>query len=356
MLTTMATIKDIATITNVSISTVSRVLNYDPNLAVTYETKRKIFETAEQLNYTKHIKKKKENKVSLTNIAVIQWLDSNEEIDDIYYMSIRIGVEKRAAELGYNVLKMTTEANGVPDDVEGILAIGKFDEKSVNKIAQLNKNVVFIGTNYPLNGFDTINGDFSQATEIALSHLISHGHKKIGFIGAEDEQNLFGYRKYKSPAIYTFRDYMKAHQLFNESYFFFENSFESNLQVGYDLMNKALNTLQDLPTAFFVVNDVIAIGCMNAIREHQLSVPQDISIISINDLSVSQFLTPALTTVKVFTEEMGEAGVNTLKERIEADQPISKRIILSTELIKRNTVKNLLKKRFIYLTIIHTKK
>lgn len=338
----MATIKDIANKANVSISTVSRVLNYDSTLSVGTETKRKIFETAEMLNYTKHIKKNRENKRSLVNIAIIQWLDSNEEIDDIYYMSIRIGVEKRAAELGYNILKMTTGINNIPDDIEGILAIGKFDETSVNKIAKLHKNVVFIGTNYPLNGFDTINGDFSQATEIALAHLIQQGHKKIGFIGAEDKKNLYGYRKYKSPAICTFIDYMQANNLFNEDLFFFESNFESNLQIGYKLMNQAIRTLNHLPTAFFVVNDVIALGCMNALREHNLTVPQDVSIISINDLSVSQFLTPALTTVKVFTEEMGEIGVNTLKERIEADHTISKRIVLSTELIIRDTVRNLL--------------
>ncbi|GEN55638.1 hypothetical protein GCM10012290_00370 [Halolactibacillus alkaliphilus] len=83
---------------------------------------------------------------------------------------------------------------------------------------------------------------------------------------------------------------------------------------------------------------------MNALRKHNLTVPQDDSIISIDDLYVPQFLTPALTTVKVFTEAIGEIDVNTLKERIEADHIISKRIVLSTELIIRDTVRNSLEK------------
>lgn len=338
----MTTIKDIAKKTNLSITTVSRVLNYDPTLSVTHATKQKVFETAEKLNYTKHINKKQKRNEHLTNIAIIQWLDLKEEIEDIYYMSIRIGVERRAAELGFNLLKMTTEENGLPDDIEGILAIGKFDQDAVDEIAKLNKNVVFIGTNYPLNGFDTINGDFSQASEIALSYLIKQGHKKIGFIGAEDEKNLHGYRAYKSPSIYTFIDYLSSRDLFDESLFFFENTSEPNIQVGYKLMKKALDTLQNnLPSAFFVVNDAMALGCLNALRENNITVPDDISLISINDLSVSQFLTPALTTVKVFTEEMGEVGINTLKERIEADNSIEKRIILGTKLIERDTVKKI---------------
>ncbi|MBU5593935.1 LacI family DNA-binding transcriptional regulator [Amphibacillus sp. MSJ-3] len=340
----MATIKDIAKKTNLSITTVSRVLSYDPSLSVTHETKQKVFETAEKLNYTKHIRKKQRRDEAITNIAIIQWLDAKEEIDDIYYMSIRIGVEKRAAELGLNLLKMTTIKNGLPNNIEGILAIGKFDQQSVDELTKLNKNVVFIGNNHPLNGFDTINGDFSQATEIALTHLIEKGHKRIGFIGAEDKKHLHGYRKYKSPAIYTFIDYLKSKNLFDESLFFFTNTSEPNTQVGYRLMNEALTTLSDnLPTAFFAVNDEIALGCLNALREHKLRVPDDVSIISINDLSISQFLTPALTTVKVYTEEMGELGINTLKERMESEgNPIAKRITLSTKLIERDTVKDII--------------
>jgi len=340
----MATIKDIAKETNLSMTTVSRVLSYDPNLSVTHETKRKIFETAERLNYTKHIRKKQERDRKIKNIAIIQWIDAKEKINDINYMSIRIGVEKRAAELGLNLLKMTTIKNGLPDNTEGILAIGKFDQQSVDELTQLNKNIVFIGNNHPLNGFDTINGDFSQAAEIALSHLIEKGHKRIGFIGAEDKKHLHGYRKYKSPAIYTFVDYLTSKDLFDASLFFFENTSDPNTQVGYRLMNEALTRLNgNLPTAFFVVNDEIALGCLNALREHNLRVPDDISIISINDLSLSQFLTPALTTVKVYTEEMGELGINTLKERMESDsEPIAKRIILGTKLIERATVKDII--------------
>lgn len=336
----MPTIKDIAQATNFSIATVSRVLNYDSSLSVTNETKQLIFETAEKLNYTKHITKKQKINDNQKNIAIIQWLDVNEEIDDIYYMSIRIGAEKKAYELGYNLIKTTTRKNGIPDDIDGILAIGKFSQAEVTSISEMHDNVVFIGTNYPLKNFDTINGDFSQAAEIALNYLREKGHQNIGFIGAENAENLHGYRPYKSPAIYTFIDYMKKYDLFDESQFFFRNSSESNVGLGYNLMNKALEKRnQHFPTAFFIVNDAMALGCMNALKEHGLSVPNDVSLISINDLSVSQFVTPALTTVKVYTEAMGEVGITTLKERIESNDNLSRRIILGTTLIERETVK-----------------
>ncbi len=337
----MATITDIAKEAHLSIATVSRVLNYDSTLSVTDETKRKVFEIAEKLNYTKYKDKLAKLNEGNRQIAIIQWLDSKEEIGDIYYMSIRIGAEKRATELGLNIVKASHLDNNFPTDIDGILAIGKFDQQTVQAITQLHKNVVFVGTNYPLDNFDTVNGDFAQAAEIALTHLRAQGHTRIGFIGAEEKENLYGFRHYKAPAINAFIDYMNYYKLLDESLFFFKNTSESNVQIGYDLMMQAIKKLRnDLPTAFFVCNDAMVLGCMNALKEQNLSVPEDISLISINDLSVSQFITPPLTTVKIFTEEMGEVGINTLNDRIEHD-PIARRIILSTKLIERGTVKKI---------------
>lgn len=338
----MTTIKDIAEKTDLSIATVSRVLNYDPTLSVTDETKQKIFETAEKLNYTKHIEKKLKRDELLTNIAVVQWLDMHEEIEDIYYMSIRIGVERRAAELGFSLLKITPNDQVLNEDIAGVLAIGKFDQKTVDTIAKMHKNVVFIGSNYPLNQFDTINGDFVQAAELALTYLIDNGHREIAFIGAENKATLHGFRQYKSPAIYTFIDFLSYHGLFDDSLFYFEETIKSNLDVGYALGQQLIRDNKDhLPTAIFVVNDGMALGVLNALRENKIAVPDDISVISINDLSVSQYLTPALTTVKIFTEEMGQVGLDTLHNRINNSNSISKRIIISSKLIERDTVKKI---------------
>lgn len=92
----MATIKDIAKQAGVSPATVSRVLNYDSGLSVGQDTKKRIFEVAEALNYTKHQKKQKSEKQV---VRLIMWYDSEEELDDLYYLAIRLGIEEKAAEL-----------------------------------------------------------------------------------------------------------------------------------------------------------------------------------------------------------------------------------------------------------------
>ena len=92
----MATLKDIASLANVSIATVSRVLNQDASLSVTEETRHRILTVADELGYTRHQKSgnfKKEKQ----QIVIIQWKSEEGELDDLYYYNIRLGIEKKSA-------------------------------------------------------------------------------------------------------------------------------------------------------------------------------------------------------------------------------------------------------------------
>lgn len=338
----MATISDIAKQAQVSISTVSRVLNYDDSLSVTEATRRKIFETAEALNYTKYKtkqQKKRKHKTGQTfgkNIALFQWREADEEFDDLYYMSIRVGAERAAQRLGYNLIKASTDS-ALLKSVAGSICIGKFDAATIKKILHLNENAVFIGSNFPLQNFDTINSDYEQAAELALKYLLKLGHKKIAFIGAEEHDNLYGYRQYRTPVVNTYRDLMRHYQLFDEQYFYVNTNARLSVKLGQELTQQALADWGDqLPTAILAANDAMAIGVINELTAQQIAVPAAISVIGINDLSFAQYLNPPLTTVKTFTEEMGEVGIATLQRRIERPS-IAQRIVLSTELVVRQS-------------------
>ncbi|MGX7013974.1 LacI family DNA-binding transcriptional regulator [Vagococcus silagei] len=346
----MATITDIANAANVSISTVSRVLNYDESLSVTDETRRKIFETAENLNYTKYKKKKRDRDQKAAKIAanaaspalqgtigILLWRTDEEELDDIYYMSIRLGVEKKASELGYNVVKLYQLDDNLTTNLDGIIAIGKFDAHTLEHIQTLNHNICVIGTNFPINNFDSVNTDFSQATDLALNHLLSLGHERIAFIGAEENQNMYGYREYKTPTILTYLDIMKNKNLFSEDYFFVQNEKSLNVEVAKTLTKVALKKWKNnMPSAILGLNDSVAIAIINTLQEEGFRIPEDISVMGINDISISQYVSPPLTTVKAFTEEMGETGIEILHEQINKPS-INKRIFLETELVIRQS-------------------
>jgi LacI family transcriptional regulator len=97
-------------------------------------------------------------------------------------------------------------------------------------------------------------------------------------------------------------------------------------------MKKAIKDhKENLPSAFFVGNDSMAIGCLRALHEENIRVPEKVSLIGVNDISVSKYVFPPLSTVKVYTEFMGETAVDLLLERM-TDRKIAKKVIISTQL------------------------
>jgi LacI family transcriptional regulator len=322
----VATIKDIAEKAGVSIATVSRVLNYDPTISVTDETKKRIFEAAEQLSY----KKRAPRKANAPKVAIIHWYTEKEELEDLYYMSIRLGAEKQCQAKNLQVVKLFYDRHEdlLHENVQGIIAVGKFSGKQVQDLKRVTDTIVFVDCSPDDEKYDAVVVDFEKATRKVLDHFIENGHTRIGYIG--------GRESYKDHTATiedlrekTFKAYMGEKGLLDEKAMYV-GAFSVN--HGYALMKQAIEEWGDaLPTAFFVANDAMAIGCLRALHEAKIAVPERVNIIGVNDISVSKYVYPALSTVKVYTEMMGEAAVDLLLERW-AGRKIAKKVFLATEL------------------------
>jgi LacI family transcriptional regulator len=324
----MATIKDIAEKAGVSIATVSRVLNYDSTLSVSDDTKKKIFEIAEEVSY----KKRKTKKVlPQRKVAFIHWYTEREELEDLYYLSIRLGIEKRCEHHGIQLIKIFQDNNKDLDsqDIEGIIAVGKFSKPQIEGLYKITRNIVFTDFSSDDDLFDSVVVDFEIATKKVLDYLINKGHKEIGYIGGRE------YFKDQTASIddqreKTFKSHLTNKGLLREN-FVYTNRFTVN--DGYSLMKKAIEDHRgNLPTAFFVGNDTMAIGCLHALHEEKILVPERVSIISVNDISISKYVFPPLSTVKVYTELMGETAVDLLMERLTSSRTIPKKVLISTKL------------------------
>lgn len=346
----MATLSDIAEKANLSIATVSRVLNMDNSLSITIENKRKIFEIAEELNYTKYKDKRKQNRqeqdaakaiVKNDTIAVIQRYRESEELEDAYYLSIRLGAEKRATELGYNLLKVNHIEDLDSDGIVGSIAIGNYNEKELGALSKKIKNLCVIGSSFPITTFDAVNTDFTNATISALEYLFQNGHRKIAFIGAEETLDMFGYRKFRAPTTNAYLDFMEEKGLFRPEYFIVDANMPLEVSNGESLTYKALAVWKnDLPTAILAANDAMAIGINHVLTDNHIKIPDDISLMGINDITVSRYITPPLTTVKVYTEEAGEIGIETVHNRI-TNPSIFRRVLLTTEIIERQSIRDI---------------
>ncbi|MBC2371232.1 LacI family DNA-binding transcriptional regulator [Listeria booriae] len=329
----MATMTDIAKLAGVSIATVSRVLNYDETLSASGETRRKIFEIAESLDYTKH-KQKATKKTG--KIAIVQWNTEEEELNDIYYMSIRIGAENRTREHGIEISTLYELDKIAQATIDGILAIGKFTLEQVEQLKEIHPHICFVDTDYRLNKYDSVVIDFVQSTREVIDYFIAGGHTNIGFIGAEERSEIDG--SMNDPRSVAYVEYMKERQLYAKQNMFVVGG-RFDVPSGYEQMKQAIEQLgEQLPTAFFVANDPMAIGCLRALSEAGIAVPERVSIVGFNDISVSQYVSPALSTVRVYTEFMGEEGMDMLIERMNGRKH-AKRTILETDLILRESSK-----------------
>lgn len=343
----MATLADIAEKANLSITTVSRVLNLDKNFSVSNQTKRRIFEIAEDLNYTKFKTKNSKTDSSsntnqkLGNIGIIRKGTDSEELNDVYYLSIRIGAEKRCKELGYNLVSIGFDDELQNENLSGCIAIGNFSEVEIKKLKKNVDNLCVIGASFPTDDFDAINTDFYDASIKALEYLYNLGHRKIAFIGAERTDSMYGYRPYKTPTVNGYLDYMNHRGIFDENYFIVKTNSGLDTETGIELAELALEKWKgNLPTAILAANDAMAIGINRTILSKNILIPDDISLMGINDIIIAQYLTPSLTTVKVYTNEAGEIGVDTLHNRI-INPTVFRRVQLTTEIVERESVRKL---------------
>lgn len=325
----MATIKDIAQLAGVSPATVSRVLNYDAELSVALETKKKIFEAAEELNYTKY---KKNQRTTSQTIRLVQWFSDQEELEDIYYLSIRLGIEKKAEEANVRLIKESF--NHLSDQaVDGTIALGKFDEEQIEELASLAGELLFVDFDGIIYGHDSIVVDFAQGINLVFDHFIEAGYKKIGCLtGVEFTKG--NKTRIEDPRFQYLKAKLESAGLFDDQLVI---SADFSLDDGYEQTKIFLETHSDYPEALFASSDALAIGALKAIQEAGLRIPDDIAVIGFNDVSVAKYVFPALTTVKVYTEWMGELAIETMDHLIQESAPVPRKITVGTELIVRQS-------------------
>ena len=139
------------------------------------------------------------------------------------------------------------------------------------------------------------------------------------------------------PRFVAFKETLKDLDLYHQEWVV-EAAF--SVEEGYQAMKDFIEEADTRPTAFFAASDTLAIGVMRALQEAAIRVPEDISIIGFNDISVAKYVSPTLTTVKVHTEWMGELAVETMKELCLNPPPVPRKIIVGTEFIQRDSTKH----------------
>lgn len=343
----MATLKDIAEKVGVSISTVSRVLNNDESKTVSAATRNRILDTARELGYRKGSWSRRTsyaegNKTSSKRIGCIISLPQ-ENYSYPYFSHILSGIEKGLSERGYGLVFIHTRDELHDSAVrrqiieegqlDGVIVIEGIDPDIYGMLKKNVPNVVGVDVNDPT--IPTVSYDRIAASRAAVRHLIQLGHRKIGFIGGlglsgdmQKEKRFRGYRY----ALLEAGIEPEARWILNA---------EWQIETSYELMNRLVREQRDnLPTAFFVASDVMAIAAMRAATENGLRIPDDIAFFGVDNIEISQYTSPPLSTIHVPKFEIGQTAAYLLADCLEGRQKFPVKVLLPYELkIRGSTVK-----------------
>lgn len=331
----MATLKDIALKANVTISTVSRALN--GNTEIKKETRERIFQIARELNY---LPNKSDNDSSANHLQTIGVICP--EIKSNFYANIVNTMGDAIKKAGYSMIVGLTNfkyenelhyLNLFEDKkVDGIVFITSLDERVKDDLINFRTRssipVVQLASFINVEEYDCIKIDEQLAMSLALSHLIELGHKDIAFVGetlTRDRQNKFA-ELMLGFGLKADSDLIKVS----------EERFE---EAGYAGMKAILSAANGkLPTAVIASYDDVAIGAMRAIFESGLRIPEDISVMGIDNIFYASFLYRALTTISIPVHEMTKIAIKILLDKIgDNSNKVIQHVVVKPELVVRET-------------------
>lgn len=311
----MATLKDIAADTGISVSTISRVLNRDETISVTPQTQQKIFDAARRLGYTPSRRRvQTEISAAVRKMGIAQMFEMQQVLEDPYYLYMKTALEQLCFAKGIETTNLFRDEKGEficqGDSVlDGIFAIGSFTPQEICSFEKYTKRVVFVDSAPDDERYFATVPNYHLGLHQALRRFLQGGHRRIGFIGSH--YTLQETRDLKLDSrLYYFRNILQDHGLYNEQYVL---DSEMNSASGYEVLSRALDRWATPPTALFISSDAIAHGVLRALELHNLRIPQDISLIAFNDTPLSQNSTPPLSSVRVLQHELAVAALTAME-------------------------------------------
>lgn len=338
----MATIRDVARLANVSIATVSRILNNNESFNASNRTREVVLEAAKQLNYSPSInyKRSKTNSSAANKVGVIINM-TYERFNDSYYMKVLEGIKNTLSKKNYelnfihsqhDISESSIFTELFKNELKGLILMVSPQDSDLALIKKRIKHLVGVDTS--IYDIDNVRYNRYDAGYKAMTYLIENNHRDIAYIGSiinENDISVLGrYSAYKNVLAYYNIPY-NPDWVINSNW---------ERQKCFDLTQKMLSKPKR-PTAIFVASDHMAIASMSAIYQMGYRIPDDISVISISNIESSKYTNPPLTTISIPQIDMGNIIADTLIRRIEGDKSLPQQIYVPTELIVRDSVKSL---------------
>lgn len=331
------TIRDIARMAGVSPAAVSFVINDRPGVSA--ETRLKIRKIIQKTGFSPNMNSRRLVYKRSYNIALVL-NDERTSLEDLFYVGIIRGLLRRSKESGYNIVFTDFDIvnNEVlmprmirQHDTDGVIFLQGSDPAILRATDKMDIPYVVVDAQEKNVPYTCVYVDYELAAYQSTSYLIENGHKQIAFIS-----------KGSVPYFYmqTFKGFCKA--LDNHGISIPPDWIQitaSDEASAYECMKNIMNST-NLPTAVFCSVDSFAIGAMRCVQDMGYDVPNDISFTGIDNLLLSEYFKPGLTTINIDKEQIGLLAMDLIVNKIEGKN-VESAYVPSDQLIIRDSVRNL---------------
>jgi DNA-binding LacI/PurR family transcriptional regulator len=335
------TIKDVAKRANVAPSTVSRVIANSSRISE--KTKERVREAMKELGYHPNFNARSLANKSTNTLGIVMPNSAKIAFQNPFFPEVIRGISTKAYQEGYGLYLSTGQTEEeILEEVKQMVYGGRVDgivllysrvnDKVMPFLIEQDFPFVLIGRPYNIdeNEVTFVNNDNFKAAKTVTEYLMLLGHERIGFIGGNLDyvvtiDHMKGYEKALTNAHIPLRqDYIVHHEEVKEG--------------GQDAVIE-LMSIEERPTALIVADDIMTFGVLRMLADMNVHVPRDISIVSFNNVMISELSSPKMTTVDIHIYELGFEATKCLINKIKEPDIGERKVIVPHRLIKRESCK-----------------
>ena len=333
-------IKDVAREAGVSASTVSYVLNDTPTESISEETRKRVMAAVQKLGYVPNLNARSlsSRRSNLIGVLIPQTEPGKEFMfSNPFYGELLSSIEYTARQNGYHLLLSGTEEDqsylNVAQNrgVDGILIVGTYPGENLNELKRIGVPIVLVDSYVKDPDFHTIGIEDKEGARMATRYLIGKGHKRIAFISGSIRENGVNIKRYQG-----YCDALKEAGLEVDESAVYSGTvdYEYGLTAAAQYAERGRKQ-----TAAFVTADVISMGFVKGLTQQGIRVPEDLSIVSFDDVYLANMAYPSLTTVHQEIGEKGRKAVELVLEAAKAKEHKHTECILPLHLVERDSVR-----------------